>query len=136
MADTGVAVHPKDKRYAKLIGKEVWRPMPREKIPVVADEAIDREFGTGVLKVTPAHDTLDFEIGQRHKLPVIDVLTPDGKINCPAVPELNGLDRFEARKKAGELLEARGLLAKAEPHENNDGLWHRIVVPIGHRFVE
>src|ERR1044072_5037460 len=136
MADTGVAVHPKDKRYAKLIGKEVWRPMPREKIPVVADEAIDREFGTGVLKVTPAHDTLDFEIGQRHKLPVIDVLTPDGKINCPAVPELNGLDRFEARKKAVELLEARGLLAKAEPYENNVGFSDRSDVPIEPRLSE
>src|SRR5437762_323733 len=76
MADTGVAVHPKDKRYAKLVGKDVWRPMPREKIPIVSDEAIDPEFGTGILKVTPAHDKLDFEIGQRHKMAVIDVLTP------------------------------------------------------------
>jgi valyl-tRNA synthetase len=136
MADTGVAVHPKDKRYVDLVGKEVWRPMPREKIPVVADDAIDREFGTGILKVTPAHDTLDFEIGQRHKLPVIDVLTPDGKINCPAVPELDGLDRFEARKKAGELLQARGLLAKAEPYENNVGFSDRSDVPIEPRLSE
>jgi valyl-tRNA synthetase len=136
MADTGVAVHPKDKRYADLVGKKVWRPMPREKIPVVADEAIDREFGTGVLKVTPAHDTLDFEIGQRHKLPVIDVLTPDGKIDCAAVPELHGLDRFEARKKAGELLEAGGLLAKAEPYENNVGFSDRSDVPIEPRLSE
>src|SRR5205814_2119728 len=125
MADTGVAVHPKDKRYVDLVGKEVWRPLPREKIPVVADDAIDPEFGTGVLKVTPAHDILDFEIGQRHKLPVIDVLTADGRIDCPAVPELHGLDRFEARKKAGELLEARGLLSKAEPYENNVGFSDR-----------
>src|SRR5713101_1987421 len=110
MADTGVAVHPKDKRYADLVGKEVWRPLPREKIPVVADEAIDPEFGTGVLKVTPAHDKVDFEVGQRHKLPVIDVLHPDGTINCPAVPELDGLDRFAARKKAAEMLAASGLL--------------------------
>jgi valyl-tRNA synthetase len=136
MADTGVAVHPKDKRYAKLVGKKVWRPMPREKIPVVADDAIDREFGTGVLKVTPAHDTLDFEIGQRHKLPVIDVLTADGKVDCPAVPELHGLDRFEARKKAAELLEARGLLAKAEPYENNVGFSDRSDVPIEPRLSE
>src|SRR5436853_3296074 len=78
MADTGVAVHPKDKRYVDLVGKEVWRPMPREKIPVVADDAIDPEFGTGVLKVTPAHDRLDFEIGQRQKMAVIDILHPDG----------------------------------------------------------
>ncbi len=136
MADTGVAVHPKDKRYVDFVGKEVWRPLPREKIPVVADDAIDPEFGTGVLKVTPAHDILDFEIGQRHKLPVIDVLTADGRIDCPAVPELHGLDRFEARKKAGELLEARGLLSKAEPYENNVGFSDRSDVPIEPRLSE
>src|SRR5438477_10950422 len=136
MADTGVAVHPKDKRYVDLVGKEVWRPLPREKIPVVADNAIDPEFGTGVLKVTPAHDKVDFEVGQRHKLPVIDVLTADGKINCPAVPELDGLDRFEARKKAAELLEARGLLSKAEPYENNVGFSDRSDVPIEPRLSE
>src|SRR2546421_9970172 len=136
MADTGVAVHPKDKRYVGLVGKEVWRPLPREKIPVVADDAIDPEFGTGILKVTPAHDKVDFEVGQRHKLPVIDVLTHDGKIDCPAVPELHALDRFEARKKAGELLEARGLLAKAEPYENNVGFSDRSDVPIEPRLSE
>src|SRR5438105_4584538 len=136
MADTGVAAHPKDKRYVDLVGKEVWRPLPREKIPVVADDAIDPEFGTGVLKVTPAHDILDFEIGQRHELPVIDVLTADGRIDCPAVPELHGLDRFEARKKAGELLEARGLLSKAEPYENNVGFSDRSDVPIEPRLSE
>src|SRR5258708_13807936 len=74
MADTGVAVHPKDKRYADFVGKEVCRPLRREKIPVVADEAMDPEFGPCVLKVTPAHDKADFEVGQRHKLPVIDVI--------------------------------------------------------------
>src|SRR5438552_5610530 len=136
MADTGVAVHSKDKRYADLVGKEVWRPMPRERIPVVADEAIDPEFGTGVLKVTPAHDKVDFEVGQRHKLPVIDVLHPDGKINCPAVPELDGLDRFEARKKAAELLQERGLLSKTEPYENNVGFSDRSEVPIEPRLSE
>jgi valyl-tRNA synthetase len=136
MADTGVAVHPKDKRYVDLVGKEVWRPLPREKIPVVADNAIDPEFGTGVLKVTPAHDKVDFEVGQRHKLPVIDVLTPDGKINCPAVPELNGLDRFEARKRAAELLQDRHLLSKTEPYENNVGFSDRSDVPIEPRLSE
>src|SRR5438477_338341 len=135
-ADTGVAGHPKDKRYVDLVGKEVWRPLPREKIPVVADEAIDPEFGTGVLKVTPAHDKVDFEVGQRHKLPVIDVLHPDGKINCPAVPELNGLDRFEARKRAAELLQERGLLSKTEPYENNVGFSDRSEVPIEPRLSE
>src|SRR4051812_13862592 len=71
MADTGVAVHPSDKRYADLIGKHAWRPLAREKIPIIKDEAIDPEFGTGALKVTPAHDKIDFEVGQRHNLPVI-----------------------------------------------------------------
>jgi valyl-tRNA synthetase len=136
MADTGVAVHPKDKRYVDLVGKEVWRPLPREKIPIVADEEIDPEFGTGVLKVTPAHDKVDFEVGQRHKLPVIDVLHPDGKINCPAVPELDGLDRFEARRRAAELLQERGLLSKTEPYENNVGFSDRSEVPIEPRLSE
>src|SRR5437660_11529009 len=136
IADSGVAVHPKDKRYADLVGKEVWRPLPREKIPVVADEAIDPEFGTGVLKVTPAHDKVDFEVGQRHKLSVIDVLHPDGKINCPAVSELDGLDRFEARKRAAELLQERGLLSTTDPYENNVGFSDRSEVPIEPRLSE
>src|ERR1700716_1756344 len=136
MADTAVAVHPKDKRYVDLVGKHAWRPLPREKIPVVADDAIDPEFGTGVLKVTPAHDKVDFEVGQRHKLAVIDVLTPDGKINCPAVPQLNGLDPFDARKKAAELLQDRRLLSKTEPHENNVGFSDRSEVPIEPRLSE
>jgi valyl-tRNA synthetase len=136
MADSGVAVHPNDQRYADLIGKHVWRPLAREALPVVADEAIDPEFGTGVLKVTPAHDKVDFEIGQRHKLPVVDVLHPDGRINCPATPELDGLDRFDARKKAAELLQERGLLAKTEPHENNVGFSERSEVPIEPRLSE
>src|SRR6266568_2322743 len=136
MADTGVAVHPKDTRYTDLVGKEVWRPLRREKIPVVADEAIDPEFGTGVLKVTPAHDKVDFEVGQRHKLSVIDVLHPDGKINCPAVPELDGLDRFEARKRAAELLQDRYLLSKTDQYENNVGFSDRSEVPIEPRLSE
>ncbi|PYJ17968.1 MAG: valine--tRNA ligase [Verrucomicrobia bacterium] len=136
MADTAVAAHPSDKRYVDLIGKHAWRPLAREKLPIIADEAIDPEFGTGVLKVTPAHDTLDFEIGQRHNLPVVDVLYPDGKINCPVVPELDGLDRFEARKKAAELLEEKGLLSKTEAYENNVGFSQRSDVPIEPRISE
>ena len=100
------------------------------------DDAIDPEFGTGVLKVTPAHDKVDFEIGQRHKLPILDVLHPDGRINCPAVPEFDGLDRFEARKKAAEFLQENGLLAKAEPYENNVGFSDRSEVPIEPRLSE
>jgi valyl-tRNA synthetase len=136
MADTAMAFHPGDKRYLDLLGKHAWRPLAREKIPIIADKAIDPEFGTGVLKVTPAHDALDFEIGQRHDLPIIDVLHPDGRTNCPAVPELNGLDRFEAREKAAELLQARGALAKTEPYENNIGFSDRSDVPIEPRISE
>src|SRR6266404_4923385 len=136
MADTAVAAHPSDKRYVDLVGKHVWRPLAREKLPIIADEAIDPEFGTGVLKVTPAHDTLDFEIGQRHNLAVVDVLHRDGKINCPAVPELDGLDRFEARKKAAELLEQMALLSKTESYQNNVGFSQRSDVPIEPRISE
>jgi valyl-tRNA synthetase len=136
MADTAMAFYPGDKRYVDLLGKHAWRPLAREKIPIIADEAIDPEFGTGLLKVTPAHDTLDFEIGQRHDLPIIDVLTPAGRVDCPAVPELHGLERFEARKKAAELLEERGLLARTEAYENNVGFSDRSDVPIEPRLSE
>ena len=136
MADTAMAFHPGDERYVSLLGKHAWRPLAREKIPIVADDAIDPEFGTGVLKVTPAHDALDFEIGQRHSLPIVDVLHADGRINCLAVPELDELDRFEAREKAAELLQARGALAKTEPYENNVGFSDRSDVPIEPRISE
>jgi valyl-tRNA synthetase len=136
MADTAMAFHPGDKRYVDLLGKHAWRPLAREKIPIIADEAIDPEFGTGVLKVTPAHDALDFDIGQRHNLPIVDVLRPDGRIDCPAVPELDGLERFEAREKAAELLQARGALPKTEPYENNVGFSDRSDVPIEPRISE
>jgi valyl-tRNA synthetase len=136
MADTAVAVHPNDPRYVALIGKHVWRPLAREKLAIVGDAVIDPQFGTGVLKVTPAHDKIDFEIGVRHSLPVIDVLDPAGRINCPAVPELDGLDRFEARKKSAELLSALGLLAKEEAHENSVGFSERSEVPIEPRLSE
>ena len=136
MADTAMAFHPGDERYVSLLGKHAWRPLAREKIPIVADDAIDPEFGTGVLKVTPAHDALDFEIGQRHNLPIIDVLHADGRINCSAEPELNGLDRFQAREKAADLLRDRGALAKSEPYENNVGFSDRSDVPIEPRISE
>ena len=136
MADTAMAFHSGDKRYVDLLGKHAWRPLAREKIPIITDEAIDPEFGTGVLKVTPAHDALDFEIGQRHNLPIVDVLHPDGRIDCPAVPELDGLERFGAREKAAELLQARGALAKTEPYENNVGFSDRSDVPIEPRISE
>jgi valyl-tRNA synthetase len=136
MGDTALAVHPDDERYRDLVGKEVWRPFPREALPVIGDAQIDPAFGTGALKVTPAHDKVDFEIGRRHNLPTLDVLHPDGRINCPAVPELDGLDRFAARKKAVEMLAELGLLSKEEPYENNVGYSERSEVPIEPRLSE
>ena len=136
MADVALAVHPDDKRYRESLGKKVWRPLDRARIPVIADTAIDPHFGTGVLKVTPAHDNLDFEIGRRQNLPVIDVMTPDGRIDCPSVPELHGLDRFAAREKAAAILQERGLLSKTEPHESSVGYSDRSQVPIEPRLSE
>jgi len=141
-ADTAVAVNPKDPRYASLIGQRVVRALPvdqpREErlIPIIGDEHVDFEFGTGVLKVTPAHDKADYEIGQRHQLPVIDVLTPDGRMTAEAGADLAGLDRFAARKRAAEILEAAGALEKAEPYQNNVGYSERADVPIEPRLSE
>jgi valyl-tRNA synthetase len=141
-ADTAVAVNPKDPRYQHLIGKHVYKALPldvpkdQRVIPIIADDHVDFEFGTGVLKVTPAHDKADFEIGLRHKLPVIDVLTPDGKMTAEAGAELAGLDRFAARKKSAELMEAAGSLEKAEPYVNNVGFSERADVPIEPRLSE
>src|ERR1017187_8911604 len=141
-ADTAVAVNPKDPRYTHLVGKHVYRALPLDQpkeqriLPIIADEHVDFEFGTGVLKVTPAHDKADFEIGTRHKLPVIDVLTPDAKMTAAAGADLVGLDRFAARKKAAEILEAAGTLDKAEPYENNVGFSQRADVPIEPRLSE
>ena len=141
-ADTAVAVNPNDPRYTHLIGKHVYRALPldvpkeQRVIPIIADEHVAFDFGTGVLKVTPAHDKADFEIGLRHKLPVIDVLTPDGKLTAEAGSELAGLDRFVGRKKSAELLEAAGALDKAEPYTNNVGFSERADVPIEPRLSE
>lgn len=140
--DTAVAVNPKDPRYAALIGKHVIRPLPAEYpvdkklIPIIADEHVDFEFGTGVLKVTPAHDKADFEIGQRHKLPAIEVITADGQMNELAGADLNGHDRFKARKLAAEKLGELGLLEKEEPYTNNVGFSERADVPIEPRLSE
>jgi valyl-tRNA synthetase len=141
-ADTAVAVNPKDPRYQHLIGCHVYRALPVEvpkeqrRIPIIADDHVDFEFGTGVLKVTPAHDKADYEIGLRHGLPVIDLLTPDGKLTAAAGLELAGLDRFVGRKKAAEILEAAGALAAVEPHSNNVGFSERADVPIEPRLSE
>ena len=133
--DVAIAVHPDDPRYAGLIGKKVWRPLHRMPIPIIADAAVDREFGTGALKITPAHDKVDFEIGQRHKLTPIDVLTADGTLNELAGPELAGMERFAGRKKAAELLKDSGALVREEPYENNIGYSERADVPIEPRLT-
>src|ERR1035437_3136667 len=120
--DTAVAVNPKDPRYAKFIGKHVVRPLPAELpreqklIPIIGDDHVDFEFGTGVLKVTPAHDKADFEIGKRHKLLAIEVIRADGVMSDVAGADLRGLDRFKARKVAIEKLTELGALEKEEPY--------------------
>ena len=134
MGDVAVAVNPKDERYGKYVGKLVKRPFPAAEIPVVADDHVDPEFGTGALKITPAHDKADFEIGVRNDLEIIDVFHADATVNCPEVPELDGLDRFVARKKASAMLEEMGLLIKVEEHENNVGFSERADVPIEPRI--
>jgi valyl-tRNA synthetase len=125
MGDTAVAVHPEDPRYQDFIGLCCLRPFPRAPIPIIADTCIDRAFGTGVLKVTPAHDKADYAISQRHRLEIIDVLHPDGRINCPQLPQLDGLDRFQAREKVVKMLRVMGLLVKVEPYENYLGYSER-----------
>src|SRR5437899_129443 len=140
--DTATAVHPTDPRYAAHIGKRATRPLPaelpREKklIPIIADDQIDPEFGTGVLKVTPAHDKADFEIGQRHNLPAVDIMNPNATMNDLAGADLLGLDRFEARKVAVEKLKELGALVKEEPYENKIGFSQRARVPIEPRLSE
>lgn len=133
--DAAVAVHPEDERYKHLIGKHVWRPFPRAQIPIVGDTAVEKEFGTGVLKVTPAHDRTDFDIGKRHDLPVVDVMNPDGTMNADAGP-LAGVERFKARAMAEKLLEELGALVKTEPYENTVGYSERADVPIEPRLSE
>jgi valyl-tRNA synthetase len=138
-ADTAVAVNPADLRYARFIGKFVKRALPLENqalLPIIGDEHIDMQFGTGVLKVTPAHDPADYEIGLRHKLPVIDVLEPDGTLNARAGRDLAGLDRMVARQKAAEVLEAAGALVRREPYVNKVGFSERADVPIEPRLSE
>ncbi len=140
--DTAVAVNPKDPRYAKYIGKHVVRPLPAELpreqklIPIIGDEHVDFEFGTGVLKVTPAHDAADFEIGQRHKLPQIEVIDATGHMTALAGGVLKGLERFQARNVAVQLLVESGLWEKEEPYTNNVGFSERADVPIEPRLSE
>ncbi len=117
LGDVAVMVHPEDERYAALIGKTVRLPLTGREIPVIADAYVDREFGTGVVKVTPAHDANDYAVGQRHGLPLIGILSLDAKINDHAPEAYRGLDRFVARKKVVADLEAQGLLVEVKKHK-------------------
>ena len=125
LGDTAVAVHPGDDRYRALVGSMVELPLTERRIPVIADEMVDPEFGTGCVKITPAHDFNDYQVGERHGLARVSVLTPSARINDNAPERYRGLDRFEARARIVEDLQARGLLARTEPH--------RLTVPRGDR---
>ncbi|MGA9882740.1 MAG: valine--tRNA ligase [Candidatus Acidiferrales bacterium] len=124
LGDTAVAVHPDDERYQRLIGKAVMLPLMNREIPVIADSYVDREFGTGVVKITPAHDPNDFQVGKRHSLPEIDVMTGDGRMSA-AAGKYQGLDRFEARKRVVSDLEALGLVDRIEDITHSVGVCDR-----------
>src|SRR6187455_1872006 len=117
LGDTAVAVNPDDERYQALLGHEVELPLTGRNIPVIADSYVDAAFGSGCVKITPAHDFNDYEVGLRYKLPQINIFTPDAKLNENAPAAYRGLDRFEARKKIVAELEAAGLIEKIEPHK-------------------
>ncbi|WP_186023937.1 valine--tRNA ligase [Burkholderia gladioli] len=125
LGDVAVMVHPEDERYRHLIGQSVRLPLSNREIPIIADDYVDREFGTGVVKVTPAHDLNDYQVGQRHQLPQIEILTLDAKINDNAPEAYRGLDRFEARKRVVADLEAADALDSVKPH--------KLMVPRGDR---
>lgn len=125
LGDTAVAVHPKDERYQALIGQQVQLPLTGRTIPVIADEYVDPEFGSGCVKITPAHDFNDYAVGQRHQLPMINIFTIDAKLNDNVPAAYQGLDRFEARKKMVADLEKAGLLVETKPH--------KLMVPRGDR---
>lgn len=118
LGDTAVCVHPEDPRFMKFIGKSVTVPIVGREIPVIADEYVDREFGTGALKITPGHDTNDYELGKKHDLPIINIMNKDATINACAGPAYDGLDRFAAREKVWEDMATAGLTVKVEDHVN------------------
>ena len=124
LGDTAVAVNPNDERYTYLKGRQVWLPIVNKPIPVVEDEYVDMEFGTGVVKITPAHDPNDFEVGKRHNLPEVNIMNDDATINANG-GKYEGLDRYEARKQIVKELEAEGLLVKIEDYSHNVGTHDR-----------
>lgn len=117
LGDSAVAVHPEDERYKHLIGKKVLLPLSNRKIPIIADDYVDKEFGTGCVKITPAHDFNDYEMGKRHDLEVINIFTADAKINEFGPAEYQGLDRFVAREQIVKDMQSAGLVDKIEPHK-------------------
>ena len=123
--DTAVAVHPDDERYKDLVGKKVILPIMNTEIPIVADEYVEMDFGTGVVKITPAHDPNDFEVGLRHNLPIINVMTDDGYMNDVPPEQYRGMDRYECRKALVKQLEEEGYLVKVEPMKHNVGTCYR-----------
>ncbi len=129
LGDTAVAVHPEDQRYAALVGRTLILPLTGREIPIVADEHVDPAFGTGCVKVTPAHDPNDFAIGQRHGLPQITVMARDGSMNA-AAGRFVGMDRFEARQAVVAEMEAEGFLVKVEPHRHSVPFSDRGKVPV------
>ena len=124
LGDTAVAVNPEDERYTSLVGKMLKLPLTDREIPVIADPYVDKEFGTGCVKITPAHDPNDFEVGRRHNLAEINIMNDDATINCPG-SKYDGMDRYEARKAMVADLDAQGLLVKVEEHVHNVGTHDR-----------
>ena len=124
LGDTAVAVNPEDERYKDIIGKMLKLPLTDREIPVIADEYVDKEFGTGCVKITPAHDPNDFEVGRRHNLPEICIMHDDATIDCKG-SKYDGMDRYEARKAMVEDLKKQGLLVKVVPHSHNVGTHDR-----------
>lgn len=124
LGDTAVAVNPNDDRYKDIVGKTLILPLVGREIPVVADDYVEMDFGTGVVKITPAHDPNDFEVGKRHDLEIINVMTDDAKI-VDDYPDYAGMDRYEARKKIVEDLDKGGFLVKVEEHQHNVGTCYR-----------
>lgn len=124
LGDTAVAVHPDDARYQHLIGKKVWLPFVERQIPIVADHYVDMEFGTGVVKITPAHDPNDFEVGKRHNLPIINIMNDDATINANGA-KFQGMERYEARKQIVKELDEMGLLVRIEDYSHNVGTHDR-----------
>ena len=125
LGDTAVAVHPEDERYAHLVGKTLILPLVNREIPVIADEYVEKDFGTGCVKITPAHDPNDFEVGKRHNLEIIKVMNDDATINTEYGGKYAGLDRYEARRLMVADLEAEGYLVKIEPCAHNVGTCYR-----------